>query len=477
MKTFKSLCVATICLALSASLSAAPASNQKKAPVKSKPAATKPAAKQSNSKIIPLDRIAAIVNNDVVTEMELQQRVYQAAYNLRLRKIALPPMEAMRDQMLERIIMERIIEQKAKETGIRVDDNMLNGAIEQIANNNHLTVPQLEQRLAQEGVSFKSFRSEVRSQILLQRLRERDVEENIKIPESEVDQYIKDQLGPERRREYLLSRIVVPIPENAQPAQLEEAQKKANRALQAVLAGGDFGKLAAQYSSAPEAMDGGNMGWKSASTFPQTLFDNLKGKKKGDIIPIRVGNAFHIYKLMDSRDPGEEAEVGAVEQARVRHIMLRPTEVTPEDVVIKRLQEMKGRIESGQADFQTLARLHSADPSGTKGGDLGWLYPGDAPPALEEEIAKLQKGQISEPVKSPAGWHIVQLLDRRTQQGVNERIRMQAIENLREQKLQDAVIDWERQMRDEAFVQKWPGKDNQEESDKIPVKEISESKS
>ncbi len=440
--------VSTAVLAICFSLSAAsfPAVAQQKS--------TKQANSTQTSTLIPVDRIAAVVNNDVVTEIELQQRVHQTALNLRRQKISLPPMENLRDQILERMILERLIEQKAKETGVRVDDNMLNSAIEQIATNNRMTVPQLEKVLAQDGISFKSFRSEIRSEILSQRLREREVSDTISIPESEIDAYIKDQLGPEKRREYLLSRVVIPIPDNASQAQLAEIQKTANKVLKQAASGADFGKLAAQYSRTSEAMEGGSMGWRSASTLPSVILDAIKGKKNGEIVPLRVSNSFHIYKVVDSRDPGEGAGITSVEQSHVRHIMMRPTDITPEDVVLKRLRDIKERIESGEADFSTLARLHSADPSGTKGGDLGWLYPGDVPPAMEEEIAKLQKNQISEPVKTQFGWHIIQLLDRRTQKGVNDRIRMQARENLREQKLQEAMIDWERQLRDQAYVEK-----------------------
>ena len=192
------------------------------------PVSAQKAAKQETqptSKIIPVDRIAAVVNNDVVTEMELQSRVHQTALNLRRQNIALPPMEALRDQILERMILERIIEQKARETGVRVDDNMLNSAIEQIAANNNMTVPQLEKRLQADGITFNNFRKEIRADLLTHRLREREVDDMVKIPESEVDQYIKDQLGPEKRRQYNLQRIVVSLPENPSREQFEEAQR------------------------------------------------------------------------------------------------------------------------------------------------------------------------------------------------------------------------------------------------------------
>lgn len=403
--------------------------------------------------VVPVDRIAAVVNHDVITEIQLQQRVHQAATNLRRRNIALPPMENLRDQTLDRMILERIIEQKARDTGIRVDDNMLNGAIEQIAVNNGLTVPQLEKRLAQDGISFPSFKNEIRGDLITQRLRERDVDDKIQIPESEIDQYLKDQNTPAKRMEYRLSRIVITFPENPTRAQLEEAQRKASIALEQAQRGADFAQLAAKYSAAPEAMDGGVMGWVPAGKLPPFLLNAVQNHKAGDIIPVQAGNSFQILKLNALRDPGEQAEQ-CVQQTHIRHIMMRPSNVTPENVVIQRLKDIKSKLDKGEGDFQTLARLYSADPSGTRGGDLGWLYPGDVPPEMEKAFDGLTVGEISEPIKTPYGWHIFQVIDRRTKSGINERQRMQAREALREQKLGDAVLDWERQLMSEAYVDK-----------------------
>lgn len=408
---------------------------------------------QANKTLVPVDRIAAVVNNDVVTEIELQQRVHQMALNLRRQNIQLPPMDALRDQVLDRMIVERVISQKAKETGLRVDDAMLSGAIEQIAHNNGLTVPQLEHRLKADGVSFNAFKNQIYNELLTQRLRERDVEDAIQIPESEIDQYIKDQLGPENRREYQLSRIVIAFPQNASPAKLQEAQKLATNVLNQARHGVNFGQLAARYSAAPEAMEGGQMGWIAAGNISPLILEGIKKGKPGDVIPIRTNNSFQIFKINGIRNP-ENIEDQSVEQTHVRHIMMRPTDVTPENVVIQRLNSFKDRLDKGEADFQTLARLHSADPSGTRGGDLGWLYPGDVPPEMEDQIKKLSKGEISKPIKTPYGWHIFQVLDRRSQSGVNERLRQQAREALRQQKLNDAVIDWEQRLVEQAYVEK-----------------------
>lgn len=416
---------------------------------------------QTTKAPVPVDRIAAVVNNDVVTEIELQQRVHQMALNLRRQNIQLPPMNALRDQVLDRMIVERVISQKAKETGLRVDDSMLSGAIEQIAHNNGLTVPQLEQRLKADGVSFNSFKNQIYNDLLTQRLRERDVDETIQIPESEIDQYIKDQLGPERRREYQLSRIVIAFPQNPSLAKIQEAQEQANTILNQAKRGVSFGQLAARYSAAPEAMEGGQMGWIAAGTLSPMIFEALKKGKTGDIIPVRTNNSFQIFKINGIRDPGE-TENQAVEQTHVRHIMMRPTDITPENVVVQRLNSFKERLDKGEADFQTLARLHSADPSGTRGGDLGWLYPGDVPPEMENQIKKLSKGEISAPIKTPYGWHIFQVLDRRSQSGVNERLRQQARESLRQQKLNDAVIDWEQRLVEQAYVEKRINKPQQD---------------
>ena len=302
--------------------------------------AKKEAAAAHKNAPVPVDRIAAVVNHDVITEIQLQQRIHQVAMNLRRRNIALPPMENLRDQTLDRMILERIIEQKARDTGIRIDDNMLNGAIEQIATNNGLTVPQLEKKLAADGISVPSFKSEIRSELITQRLRERDVDDKIQIPESEIDQYLKDQSGPGKRMEYRLSRIVISFPENPTKAEVEAAQRTASRALEQAQRGADFSQLAAKYSVTPEAMEGGVMGWVPAGKLPPFVVQALQNHKAGDIIPLQAGNSFQILKLMGVRDQGAQAEQG-VRQTHVRHIMMRPSNVTPEKVVIQRLNEIK----------------------------------------------------------------------------------------------------------------------------------------
>ena len=403
--------------------------------------------------VVPVDRIAAVVNNDVITEMELQQRVHQTALQLRRQNIQLPPMDNLRSQLLERMILERIVEQKAHQTGIRVDDNMLNGALEQIAHNNGLTVPQLQQRLTHDGISLSSFKNEIRGELITQRLREREVDDKIQIPESEIDQFIKDQLGPEKRIQYQIARIVIPLPENPSQKDMEEASRVANAALSQAQRGVDFGQLAAKYSRGPEALDGGVMGWVPAGRLPSFVLEALKSHKPGDIIPLRTGNSFQIYKYLANRDPGDQA-TQSVTQTHVRQIMMRPTNVTPEAVVQKRLKDLKDRLDKGDGDFASLARLHSADPSGTRGGDLGWLYPGDVPPDMEKIIQNLSVGEISEPIRTPFGYHLFQVLERRNQSGVNERLRQQAREALREQKLGDATLDWERKLLSEAYIER-----------------------
>lgn len=443
-KVFKSSAVfSAIALALGLSLGG----------IASDAAAAKTETAAEQSRTVPLDRIAAVVNNDVISEVELQQRVHQSALNLRRQGIQLPPMENLRTQVLERMIVERIIAQRARDTGLRIDDQLLNGAIEQIAHNNNMTVPQLQEQLAKDGVSFRSFQSEIRNELITQRLRERDVDDTIKIPESEVDQYIKEQMGPDKRREYHLARIVIEVPQNLTREKLAEVQSTANSVLDQARHGADFGLLAAKYSRGPEAMQGGSMGWKTGNRLPPMLFESVKGHGAGEIVALRTPNSFQIVKILDTKEATTGVDDVKVEQTHVRHIMLRPTAVTPEKVVISRLKEIKDKLDRGDSDFSTLARLYSADPSGTRGGDIGWLYPGDVHPAMEAEIAKLKNGDISEPFQTPYGWHILQVLDRRVQAGINDRLRMQAREALREQKLQDATIDWERKLREEAYVE------------------------
>lgn len=416
--------------------------------------AAAPAASRSNR---PADRVIAVVNEDVITENELRARVRQAATQLRAQNIPLPPMEQLRRQMLERMIIERAQLQLAKENGIRVDDATVNAALGRIAEANRITLSQLRERVEADGMSFGAFRDSIRDEITMVRLREREVESRLQIPETEVDAFLAEQAGVSGdAEEFRIAQILLRVPEGASPARVDEVRREAEQIAERARGGADFGQLAATYSAGAEALSGGDLGWRNADRIPNLFLDELKGLKPGEVAPklVRSPNGFHILKLTGKRDAVQAKLAGApVQQTRVRHILLRVSDLTPEPDVKRRLEEFKGRIDTKQADFASLARLHSVDPSGTRGGDLGWVYPGDTVPEFERAMNALQIGEVSNPVQSPFGWHLIQVQERKTETVSAERTRFAARQALRERKLDEATDDWLRQLRDRAYVE------------------------
>lgn len=416
-----------------------------------------PAATPANRTARPADRVIAVVNDDVITENELRARVRQAAIQLRAQNIPLPPMEQLRRQLLERMIIERVQLQLARENGIRVDDASVNAALARIAEANRLTLPQLRERVEADGMSFDAFRESIRAEITMARLREREVEGRLQIPETEIDAFLAEQAGVSGdSEEFRIAQILLRVPEGASPARVDEVRREAEQIAERARGGADFGQLAAAYSAGAEALSGGDLGWRNADRIPNLFLDEIKGLKPGQIAPrlVRSPNGFHILKLTGMRDAVQAKLAGApVQQTRVRHILLRVSDLTPEPDVKRRLEEFKGRIDAKQADFATLARLHSLDPSGTRGGDLGWVYPGDTVPEFERAMNALQVGEVSNPVQSPFGWHLIQVQERRTETVSAERTRFAARQALRERKIDEATDDWLRQLRDRAYVE------------------------
>ncbi len=405
-----------------------------------------------------IDRIVAVVNNDVITEYELQNRVRQVAINLRQQNIELPPMPELRRQVLERLIMEKCLDQRSRELGIRVDERMVTASIEQIARNNKLTVDELRARLAADDVSFAAFRSQVRDEIAAQRLREREVDSKLTIPESEVDAYLAEQAGftSGDTQEYRVQHILLPIPTGASNREAEDVGDEAERLADAARDGEDFAKLAAANSKAPDALSGGDLGWMDAGKLPSIFWKAIEQHRseRGFVTVARSSGAWHVIKLVDIRDGVKAKLAGApVEQTHVRHILMFVSDLTPEAEVVSRLNDIKRRIESGETDFATMARLTSVDNSATRGGDIGWVSPGEASPEFEAAMNSLQPGQISEPVRSQFGYHLIEVLERRTAQASAERSRLAARMALREKKLAEAVYNWQRELRDRAFVE------------------------
>jgi peptidyl-prolyl cis-trans isomerase SurA len=403
-----------------------------------------------------LDRIVAVVNDEVVTASELDMRLRVAEQQLQRQKIALPPRDVLRRQVLERIIIDRAQVQTARESGVRVDDATVNAAIARIAEQNRMDLPTFRARLEADGVSFARFREDVREDIVMNRLRDREVDARIQITEAEVENFLAEQAGVAAGSvEYNIAQILLRVPDNAGTERIEQVRKQADDLVAQLKGGADFARLAASYSAAPEALKGGELGWRSVERLPTLFVDAVKGLKQGDIAPVvRSPGGFHVLKLVGSRNAVESRlTVGPLQQTRVRHILLRVSDLTPEPEIRRRLLELRGRAVTGGQDFGSLARLHSVDPSATRGGELGWLYPGDTVPEFERAMNALKPGEISEPVQSPFGWHLIQVLERRIDESPVERNRLAARQALRERKSDEAFQEWLRQLRDRTYVE------------------------
>ncbi len=418
------------------------------------PVETAPAAAHAVQDVQALDHIVAIVNNDAITERELQNRVHTVAMDLRRQNVELPPMGELRRQVLDRLISEHVILQRANETGIQIDDGIVNATIEQIAAQNKLTLPQLREHLLKDGIAFSAFREEIRNQLTTQRLREREVDAKIQIPESEVDAYLAEKAGVigSDGTEYHIAHILLPVDYAENSPMVEKiADKLADEARK----GANFNTLAVSNSKAEDALQGGDLGWLDAARMPPEFWKAVKADpKKGSVYVLKTSNAWHVVKLLDKRDGIQhKLSGGPVERTHVRHILMTVSDITPEAEVLRRLQDIRNRLVEKKADFATLARLNSVDGSATRGGDLGWVEPGDMVPQFEEAMNKLKPGEISPIVRSPFGYHLILVEGRQVDKdGSPERVRAMARQAIREKKLAEASFDWERRLRDEAYL-------------------------
>jgi peptidyl-prolyl cis-trans isomerase SurA len=420
------------------------------------PEAAAQAAKGQRTATRLVDRVVAVVNDEVITFNELQWRLQIAEQQLRRQNIAVPARAVLTRQVLERLIVDRAQLQLARETGVRVDDATVNAAIARIAEQNGMTLPVFRERLAKEGVSFPRFREDVRDDIVMSRLRDREVDSRIQVAEGEIDNFLAEKTGVEVSTvEFNVAQILLRVPENASADQIDVVRRRAEELAAQVRDGADFAKLAASYSVAPEALAGGELGWRSAERLPTLFFEAIRNLKPGEIGPVvRSAGGFHVLKLAGRRSAMEgKLKSGPVQQTRVRHILLRVSEVTPESDVLRRLADLRERVVKGGQDFGQLARLHSIDPSSTRGGDLGWINPGDTVPEFERAMNGLAPGAVSEPVQSPFGWHLIQVQERRNEESPLERNRLAARQALRDRKADEAYQEWLQQLRDRTYVE------------------------
>ncbi len=400
---------------------------------------------------IAVDRIVAVVNDEVITQHELRSRLDSALGQLQRQGMSPPPRNVLEKQMLERLVMDKVQLQQARDMGLRIDDTQLEQALQRIAAGNNFSLAQFRAALERDGITFASFREEIRAEMTIARLREREVESKIFISDGEVDNYLAGASGQGGAgEEYQLAHILLRAPESASPEQIQKLRAKAEQVLDRSNKGEDFAQLAAAYSDAPDGMKGGNLGWRSLDRLPTMFAEASLKLKAGEVSPVlRSSNGFHLIKLLAKRGGGAAQ---AVEQTHARHILIKVNEVVSESEARHKLEGLQARIRHGES-FAELARLFSQDGSASKGGDLGWIYPGDTVPEFERAMNLLAPGELSQPVQSPFGFHLIEVLERRVQDVSSERQRAAARQTLRERKRDEAYQDWLRQARDRAYVE------------------------
>ncbi|MCL5668834.1 MAG: peptidylprolyl isomerase [Gammaproteobacteria bacterium] len=411
-----------------------------------------PASAAERTPIVELDHVLAVVNDDVITQSELSAEIATISAQLRQQNTALPPADILDKQVLERLILKRLQLQLASNTGIRVDDDTLNRAISTIAQQNKLSLAEFRTVLEKDGFSFPVFRERIREEIVINRLRQRQVDSRVTVTEQEVDNFLSNQQrqSAASAEEYHVAQILIALPEAASPEQIDKARQKAGEVLKKLRAGADFSETAVAVSDDQQALQGGDLGWRPASQLP-TLFADLAIKMQpGETSELlRSPSGFHIIKLIEKR--GETAHI--VQQTLARHILIHTNEITSDSDAQTRLQQLKQRIEGGD-DFAALATSHSEDPAtAVNGGSLGWVGPGDVDAQFEEVMSGLKPGEVSAPFQTQFGWHIMQVLERREHDSTREFNRSKAREAIRKRKIEEQTQSWLRALRDEAYVE------------------------
>ena len=398
-----------------------------------------------------IDRIVALVNDDVITRRELQARQEIVEAQLKRQGTELPEADVLARQVLDRMVTDRVQLQQARENGLRIDDQQLDQTLQRIAASNKMSLAEFRQAVEKDGIPWSRFRDDIREELTISRLREREVEQRILVSDAEIDAFLaQEDKGGAANEEVELAHILVRVPESATAEVLAQRRARAEEARAKVLAGDAFAQVAAVYSDAPDGLEGGKIAARKLDRLP-TLYAEAAGKLAvgGVSELLRSPNGFHVIKLV-ARKGG--AVLPPVQQTRVRHILIRPSEILSEADVRHRLTGLRERLQN-KASFAELARLHSQDGTAAKGGELGWIYPGDTVPEFERAMDALQPGELSQPVQSPFGWHLIEVLERRVADVSVERRRLMARQALRERRSGEAYQDWIRQLRDRAYVE------------------------
>ncbi|MDC9729910.1 MAG: peptidylprolyl isomerase [Methyloprofundus sp.] len=397
-----------------------------------------------------LDGIAAIVEDDIILDSELVSEVQTIVARLQQQKIQLPEKEILYKQVLERLIVDKLQTQLAQRAGMKVSDEYVNLSIEKIARSNRMNMETFKASLAEEGMSFTDFQENVRKEITINQLRSREIGARIKISDQAVKHYLETTMSvADRSVQYLVGHILLSLPEGADAKSIQQKTGEANDIVQQLKSGTDFKQLSVAKSESDTALKGGDLGWRTLNQLPSLFVDTVKGMQKGDVAdPIRSPSGFHILQLLDSS--GNEAHI--ITETHVRHILIKTNELIDDNEAKKRLQSILSRIEDGD-DFAVLAKANSKDTgSAIKGGDLSWVVPGLLVPPFEKAMNDLALNEISEPVQTQFGWHIIQVLARRTKDNTEKFKFEQARNELRKRKIEEETELWLRRLRDEAYV-------------------------
>ena len=397
-----------------------------------------------------LDKIVAVVNDDVITKNELDTRIADFIVQLKLDKNSSKQMKALSKQVLERMIITQIQMQMAKQMGITIDDISLNRVIENIAQSNNLSLIKLKETLTKDGIEFSRFREQTRQDLIIKQLQKRMVSNKISISDQEIQRFIDNKLTKNNTTEkYQIQHILITTPESAAPEAVNKAKTKANKLFAEINEGADFKNLAIQQSDGRNALKGGDLGWRSSNELPEAFVEAIKGLSKGETAaPIKSASGFHILRLID-----KSSNSLMVTQTQARHILIRTSKQTSDDDARKLLNELRQRIKQGE-DFSKLANEYSQDPgSKIKGGDLGWADPGTYVAEFEEVMGSLKKNAISEPFRSQFGWHILQVQDRRKQDKAQANLKSQASQAIHKRKYDEELRLWSRRIRNEAYVE------------------------
>ncbi len=417
--------------------------------------AAKPAPKKvSRSQVV--NGIAVVVNDEVITKMEVEDRLNSIERSLKAQGTPLPARVDLEKQMLERMIIDRLQVQLAKEQGMRVDDIMLDRALQRMAEQNKTSLQELRNQIERDGTSFATFREEIRDDIMMQRVREREVDSKIQVSELEVDNFLAaEAAAPSKNQEINVAHIMVRIPENATPEIIAQRNARAQEAYKKLRIGEDFAKLAATYSDSTEALKGGEVGWREQDKIPPLFMDaiNKISFVGGFSEIIRSPNGFHVLKLLGKRDIAPVAAASTIQESNVRHILMRPTQLLTAAQIKTNLLELKQKIAAKSATFEELAKTNSIDSSAAKGGELGWIRPGDTYPEFEAVMNKLALNEVSDPVETQLGFHLIQVTERKATEDSKERKRAEARQSVRARKSEESLQDWLRQLRDRAYVE------------------------